>query len=126
MSQVLFYLATGVVFLHGLIHLMGFATYWQFATIDQLPYKTALLKGAWEVGKPGIRLFGLLWLAVAAAFVIAGLGMLGGTAWWQPLLLATAIASLVVTLLDYDVAYAGVAINVVMLVVLVVGPLLPL
>ncbi len=126
MSQILFYLSAGVIFIHGLIHLMGFVTYWQLATINELPYKTALLKGAWEVGEPGIRLFGLLWLAATVAFLVSGVGRVSGQDWWRPLLIATVVFSLVVTALDYDVAYAGVVINVVMLVVLVVYPLLPL
>ena len=39
--------------IHGLIHLMGFAAYWPLAKIDQLPYKTTLLNGRWEVAPGG-------------------------------------------------------------------------
>ncbi|HEY43645.1 MAG TPA: hypothetical protein G4O11_06655 [Anaerolineae bacterium] len=50
MPQILLYAASIVVFLHGLIHLMGVAVYWKIAKIKGLDYKTRLLGGRWDVG----------------------------------------------------------------------------
>jgi len=41
---------------------------------------------------------------------------------WQPLLVVTAMASLVLTVLNWTTAYAGVAVNVAILLMLWLGP----
>ncbi len=46
---------------HGLIHFLGFVVSWQLARVEDLPYKTTLLAGRWEVGDGGMRLVGLRW-----------------------------------------------------------------
>jgi hypothetical protein len=109
--------------MHGLIHLMGVATYWQLAEIKELPYKTSLLSGRWEVGEKGIRLFGLLWLIATIGTVIAAYGMVTEQDWWQLALAGVTTLSLVLTVLDYDVAYAGIGINLIILGSMVIVPL---
>jgi hypothetical protein len=123
MDTAVLYGASLVVFMHGLIHLMGFATYWQLAEINELPYKTSLLSGGWEVGEKGIRLFGLLWLMVTVGYAIAAYGLVTEQSWWEVALAGVTVFSLVLTVLDYDVAYAGVAVNLVILALMVIVPL---
>jgi hypothetical protein len=121
--KILLYAASIVVFLHGLIHLMGVAVYLKITEIKGLDYKTKLLGGRWDVGDTGIRLFGALWLIPTIGFAIAAYGLVAGLDWWRPTLLATTLFSLVITGLDWTVAYMGTIINVVILAVLLLGPL---
>jgi hypothetical protein len=113
--SILFILFIGI---HGLIHLMGFAAYWPLAKLSELPYKTSLLHGRWEVGTGGMRLFSLVWL-------VATLGLLAGTALlalkmpaWAPVMLVSTLLSIVLCVLDWEVALRGFWIDVFTLVAL--------
>jgi hypothetical protein len=60
----------GLILVHGLIHLMGFAKAFKYAELSQL---------TGEISRP----VGLLWLLCSLAFVAAGaLLLLDGEAWW--------------------------------------------
>jgi hypothetical protein len=120
--KTLLIIAAIVLIVHGLIHLMGTASYLKLTEIGELPYKTTLLNGSWDLGTKGIALFGVLWAVATVGFVAAGVAMIAGWSWWQPLLLGVTLFSLVLTALDYKVAYAGVIINVVILAVVLLGP----
>ncbi len=74
------------------------------------------------MGGSGIAIFGALWAVAALGFVIAAPAFWFGWGWWQPLLLAVTLFSLVLTGLDWNVAYAGVIINLAILVLLWLGP----
>jgi hypothetical protein len=121
MTTIALYAATFITFMHGLIHLMGFAAYWKLAELKELPYKTALLDGKWDVGDGGIRMFGALWLVVAVAYMIVTYGLLTEQEWWRTMMAAVTISSLVLTILDANVAYAGVAVNIVILGMLIIS-----
>ncbi|MGB7295923.1 MAG: hypothetical protein WBC70_10075, partial [Candidatus Aminicenantales bacterium] len=118
MNRVVLYAAAALVIIHGLIHLMGFVAYWPLGEIAELPYKTSLLGGRWEVGKPGMRLFSLLWPIVAVGFVIAATGLATRQAWWYPLMWGMAILSLIITGLDWSNAFRGANIDLIIIVVL--------
>lgn len=120
--RLLLYLVVLGLAIHGLIHLMGFVAYWPLGKLAELPYKTTLLEGRWAVGHTGMRLFSLLWLAAAAGFVLAALGLLLSWDGWQALLLATTLLSLLVTVLDWAAAYRGAMIDVTILAALVIWP----
>lgn len=107
---------------HGLIHLMGTTVYLELGTIEGLPYKTTLLGGRWELGADGIRVFGGLWLVPAVGFGLAGTALIAGWPWATPLLAIVTLLSLVLTVLDWDRAYAGAVFNVVVLGALGAGP----
>ena len=111
-----------VVALHGLVHLLGTVAYLRIAQIPELPYKTALLGGRIEVGDLGMALFGVAWGVVGVAFVaLAAASWTGwrGTRTWLAL---TAAASLILTLVDLEVAAVGALIDVVILTALAAGP----
>ncbi|MCB0036256.1 MAG: hypothetical protein KDE51_19630, partial [Anaerolineales bacterium] len=57
-----YYIAIAFVIVHGLIHLLGFVAYWPLAEIGELPYKTTLLNGRFDIGSTGMRLYSLSWL----------------------------------------------------------------
>jgi hypothetical protein len=61
--------------LHGAVHAIGFTVAWQIGGPRGVEYSTALLSGAVEIGDVGTRLYGLVWLAAAAALV-AGAALL--------------------------------------------------
>lgn len=116
MSATVRYIVAVPVLIHGLIHLMGFFTYWQLAVLDELPYKTTLLNGRWEVGDAGMRVFGVLWLVAAVAFVLADVGLVTQQAWWRAAMVLTALVSVVICVLDWQAAFRGAIISAVILV----------
>lgn len=122
MLRIMLIVATIVLVLHGLIHLMGTAAYLKLAVIQQLPYKTTVLGGRWDLGAGGIAVYGVLWAVAAVGFVVAALAFWFGWTGWQPLLLGVTLLSLVLTALDWDVAFAGVILNIAILALLWLGP----
>jgi hypothetical protein len=109
--KALFYGAGAIVALHGLVHLMGFVAYWPLAPVAELPYKTALFGGEWDVGRAGMKLFGLLWLVAALGFVASAAGLLAGQMVWRPLMIGTVILSTAVIALDWAPAFRGAVVN---------------
>ncbi|MBE2233648.1 MAG: ABC transporter permease [Anaerolinea sp.] len=109
--------------LHGLVHLMGTATYMKLGTVQGLAYKTTLLGGRWDLGANGIALYGALWALAAFGFAVAAAALLAGWEWYRPLLLGVALFSLALTALDWKVAFAGVVMNVIILAWLWLAPL---
>jgi len=124
MQKVLFAVAAAFLVLHGLIHLMGTTAYLKLGKIEALPYKTTLLGGSWNVGDGGIRAFGILWVIPAVGFFLAGVAMFAGWPWWPTLVGVMGVLSLVLTLFDWTVAYAGAVINLIILGLLWGGPAL--
>jgi hypothetical protein len=103
---------------HGIAHLPGFAVAWRLMSSPELPYSTLLLMGRLDVGDAGMRVVGILWLALALTFIA-----LGVTLWMRPSLpamtaLAVTAMSLALSLLQWPAARIGVAVNVLLLVVL--------
>lgn len=116
MVRISLYLAAVVVFIHGLIHLMGFVAYWPLAEIAELPYKTALFGNRWQVGSGGMRLYSVLWLGTAVALVAAAVSLMIGRSWWFPVMAIAVIVSLLITVPDWSNAFRGTIISLVMLV----------
>jgi hypothetical protein len=101
--------------LHGVIHLIGFVTPWRIATLQGFTYRTTALNGALEIGDSGARLIGLVWLALAIGFVAADYGVWRGESWALGLTGVLAGVSLVLCVLGLPEAFAGIAINVIVL-----------
>jgi hypothetical protein len=113
--SILFIVFTSI---HGLIHLMGLAAYWPLAKLSELPYKTSLLNGSWEVGAGGMRLFGLLWLLAALGFLAAAALLALKMPAWAPVMLVSTLLSLGLCILDWQAAFRGFWIDIFILVVL--------
>ena len=122
MSKTIIIIASIVLVLHGLIHLMGTTVYMKLTTIEGFAYKTTLLGGRWDLGEGGIQVFGALWALAAIGFVVAAVALLAGWGWWQPVLVGVTLFSLVLTALDWSNAFAGAIINIIILAVLWLGP----
>ena len=104
--RIIFYIGLGIVFLHGLIHIMGVVAYFPLGEFAELPYKTTLLNGRWDVGEAGMRLFSAFWLAAAAGLMAAAVGLALKQDWWLPLLSIAILLSLALTILDWQNAWA--------------------
>jgi hypothetical protein len=104
--------------LHGVVHVLGFVVPWQLAHPEGFPYKTTLLSGRLDVGPVLIRVVGVVWLVIAAAFVAGAISLFARQPWWWGVALAASAASLVLTALSWPEARVGVALNVVLLVLL--------
>ena len=111
-------IAAIVLALHGLIHLMGTFAYLKILEVQSLPYKTIFLGGRIDLGEVGTGVFGALWGVAATGFVVASIAMLTNRSWWRSALLAVTLLSLVVTILDSSLAFAGVGLNVLILLAL--------
>ena len=109
-----------------LVHLLYFVSYWPLAEIEEIPYKTTLLNGRWDVGRVGIRLYGLLCLVATLGFVVAAIGLAAQTTWWPALMTGMAIYSLILTILDFKVAYGGPVVNILILILVGLAPSLDL
>ena len=122
MQRYLTYLAVILLGGHSLVHFLGTAVYFEIVEVAELTYKTTLLGGAVDVGDAGIRVFGILWSVAAVGFLASTVAFLGDFDHWRMLLLAFTMLSLVLTLLDWTVADAGVIVNLGILAVLFFGP----
>ena len=122
MTRLFFASLVFLLVVHGLIHLMGLWAYWPLGTLRELPYKTTLLNGRIDVGATGMRMVSLLWLAAAVGLVVAAVGLTMSAAWWQPLLIATALFSLVITVLDWQVAFRGALLDLFILAIIYLLP----
>jgi hypothetical protein len=122
MNKIVIIIASIIIGLHGLIHLMGTVVYMKLGTIEGLAYKTTVLGGRWDLGENGMMVFGALWAVAAVGFVLAAVALLAGWGWWRPMLMGVALLSLVLTTLDWNDAFRGAIVNMGILLVLWLGP----
>lgn len=115
MARWVSYFAAFMLIAHGLIHLLGTTVYLRLGEVVGFPYKTTLLGNSWDVGQIGIGMFGAMWAVAAVGFIVSAIGMLTGSSWWQPFLNGVTVFSLLLTGLDWNLAFAGVALNLVIL-----------
>jgi hypothetical protein len=102
------YALAGVLAVHGLIHLMGFAKAFGFAALPQLKV-------------PIPPLWGALWLAATCAFLAAALLLVWVPRWWSLAAIAgVAVSTLVIVAWWSDAKY-GAVVNAVVLVAALVG-----
>jgi len=103
---------------HGLAHLPGFLVPWRLANLPELPYRTTLLAGRLDVGEAGVRAVGLIWLLLALAFVILGVGVHLRSPWVVQGVTGAVAVSVVLSLLAWPEARVGVPANLLILGVL--------
>ena len=106
--------------LHGIAHFVGFAGAWRLAPGD-FPYRTTVLNGRVDLGNVGIRVMGMLWAALAIAFVTVAIGAVGGATWWPLAALGVATASLLLSAVHFPEARLGVVINLLIIAALAAG-----
>jgi hypothetical protein len=103
--------AGAVVAAHGLIHLIGFVVPWGISSVEGFAYRTTALGGAIALGDTGARAIGIVWLACAVGFIVAGLGIWRGASWALPLTAALAVVSIAVCVLGLPETSAGIVVN---------------
>lgn len=106
---------------HGVAHLVGFVSSCKLATLAELPYKTTVFAGRFDVGDAGTRAIGLLWLLTAIAFLIVAGSVAAAAGWTGRFLLAAAIVSLLLCMVGWPDARIGVAVNVGLLLLIAIG-----
>ena len=103
--------AGAVVAAHGLIHLIGFVVPWGISSVEGFAYRTTALGGAIALGDTGARAIGIVWLACAVGFVVAGFGIWWRASWAAPLTAALAGVSVAVCVLGLPETSAGIVVN---------------
>ena len=101
--------------LHGLLHLVGFMVPWSYAGITVLRAEEAA-GGRLRLGDGLARVLGLLWLLMAALYILAATGLLFGVEWAVPLVVVATVGSLPLCLAKLPEMAVGAAIDVVILV----------
>ena len=99
--------------LHGFAHFVGFAG--AFGLAESVPYKTTVLGGTVNLGDAGIRVFGIVWLIAAAAFLVASAAAMTNQAWWTRALLVATTGSLVLCALALPEAWIGIVLDLLIL-----------
>jgi hypothetical protein len=96
---------------HGIAHGVGFVVPWKLVTFPEQPYRTTILGGLLDIGAAGVRVVGLVWLALAIAFVVTGMAVWTDASWWPRLLPWLALASVALCLLELPDTRFGLAAN---------------
>lgn len=99
--------------LHGFAHLVGFAGSWGLSA--GIVPQTALLNGRIPLGIEAVRMMGILWAVLAAAFVFAAVGVARQEPWWATATIVIASASFTMCVLGLPDAKIGVFVNVVII-----------
>ena len=106
---------------HGVAHLVGFAVPWKLMSSAEVPYRTTILGGAFDVGHTGTRALGVIWLMAALAFVLLAAAVLAGWSvrWWTFVMLAV---SIVLCVAGWPETRIGLVVNAVLLTALLALP----
>jgi hypothetical protein len=112
------YVVAGVLLVHGIAHLPGFAVPWRLLSSPEMPYSTTLLSGRLDVGPAGIRVVGIAWFLVGVAFVAAAIAYVRHSSSAVILTAAVAAVSLVLSVLNWPQARIGVFVNLALLILL--------
>jgi hypothetical protein len=106
---------------HGLAHVSGFIATWTNNDAGFAPRPWIFSNGV-TLGSPLGKVFGLLWLAAAAALAGSGAGLILQETWWVTLAVLGSILSLLVIVPWWNSvppgAKIGAAFDVILLVVL--------
>jgi hypothetical protein len=107
---------TGIAFLHGIIHLMGFVTGLGIAEVKGMtnntliPLSQQLLKG-----------YGILWLVACVLFLITAIGLSLNKDWWRIFALVGIIISQVLIVIWWHDAKAGTIANIILLIAVIIS-----
>ncbi len=105
---------------HGAVHLIGFLTPWRLPVPQGFVYSTSIFFGRIELTDAGVKALGIVWLAVAAAYVVtAALLWLGARHAVMATVLVSAVSAPLCALYSPE-AVAGLAIDLALIVGLLV------
>ena len=99
-----------ILFIHGLIHLLGFVKEWQLAKVEQLTGKTLIpLSGSLS------KIVGAFWLLICILFVVSASVYLVKKEWWWMMAAAVLIVSQILIILYWQDARFGTIANIIIL-----------
>lgn len=98
--------------LHGLVHILGAVAYWDIATVDALR--------APEIAPVLVRILGALWLVPALGFISLAYGIWRSTEWRRNVVVAMAMLSMILGIVAWPDAWAGMLIDSILLAWLMV------
>jgi hypothetical protein len=97
-----------VLFIHGLIHILGFLKAFQFAEINQLTQ---------NISKP----MGILWLITLLLFLAAAIELISNhNLWWITALIALILSQVLIILVWQDAKFGTIA-NIIILLAVIAG-----
>jgi len=99
------------IIIHGFAHLVGFVVPWKIAQLEDMPYKTTLLKGSINVGDTGIRIVGVFWLIIALAFFLSAYLIITQNPLWFNFLIVITLVSFIFCILSLPDSKIGVLAN---------------
>jgi hypothetical protein len=107
-----------VLAVHGIAHLVGFASTWRLIKNADVPYKTTILSGTVDLGDAGIRLMGIGWFLLALAFLAGAVGAATRAAWAPNFVIGVVLCSLLWSAAAWPEARIGVYLNLALLIAL--------
>ncbi len=102
-------LAGVLLLLHAFANFVGFLGAWRLS--PEIPYPGTVLAGRIHISDSTVKLMGAVWMAVAAAFFIAGFGALARMPGWSMLALGAASASAALCIIDWPETKVGLTVN---------------
>jgi hypothetical protein len=108
--------------LHGIVHAVGFTVPWRLGGPRGTDYSTRLFNGTVEVGDPGVKIVGLLWLAAAFAFLAVAVLLWRRHALAARLSIAMLVLSTGLCIAGLPGSIYGLVIDIVLLGLLAVMP----
>ena len=103
-----------VIFLHGLIHLLGFVKEWNLAEVKQLTGETLIsLSGGLS------RIAGLLWLIASLLFIASAAKYLLRKEWWWMIAAVAIVVSQILIFIYWKDAKFGTVANIIILLAVI-------
>jgi uncharacterized membrane protein YjjP (DUF1212 family) len=97
-----------LVFIHGIIHIMGFVKAFSIVEISQLTQNIS-------------KLAGVLWLLTFLLFILAAsLVLLNSTGWWMPTIIAVVTSQILIVCSWHDAKYGTIP-NIIILIVVILA-----
>lgn len=100
-----------LIFIHALIHLMGFILGWKIARLPEMSGKTLL-----PLSPPVEKTAGIIWLANCMLFMLCGLGFILNREWWMTAGIIAVIVSQLMVILYWRDAKAGTIANLIIFI----------
>lgn len=107
--------------IHGLIHVIGFASSWGLADFQEASRAPTNLIAA-QSGDPIVRVLGVVWLLALTAFLIAAMLLVGDSTMWRPVALGAAVISMVPIILWWQNAPLRAVANALVLIAALAAP----
>ncbi len=105
----------GLLIVHGVAHLPGFAVPWRLLASPELPYRTTIFAGRLEVGDLGVRAVGVAWAVLAVAFLAMAWAVWADAPWARVAIVVAVAASLMLCTAGWPEARIGVVANLLIL-----------